>query len=110
LWIVRQNANDIEEIKGNKQAIGKTIEATPFTTHNIALQKGDSIYIFTDGFADQFGGEKGKKFMYKPLKKLLLELQYETASAQKDKLISTFEHWKGNLEQTDDICIIGVQI
>jgi serine phosphatase RsbU (regulator of sigma subunit) len=61
LWYV--SANNLNEIKGDKQPIGKTDDPKPFTTHKIELQKGDTIYIFTDGYADQFGGEKAKKFI-----------------------------------------------
>ena len=101
---------ELIEIKPNKQPIGKVENPLPFTTHTIELQKGDTIYIFTDGFADQFGGEKGKKFKYKSLKELLLSIQEQTLEEQKETLNSIFEKWKGNLEQVDDVCIIGVRI
>ncbi|MDT8413324.1 MAG: SpoIIE family protein phosphatase [Vicingaceae bacterium] len=106
----RLGGAEIIEIKPNKQPIGKTDNPQPFTTHNIELQKGDTIYIFTDGFADQFGGEKGKKFMYKPFKELLLSIQDKTMDKQKEILAQHFENWRGNLEQVDDVCVIGVRI
>ena len=108
LWIIRNN--ELIEYKANKQPIGKVDNPKPFTTHTIDLQKGDTIYIFTDGFADQFGGEKGKKLMYKPFKELLLSIQDKTMDEQKELLEEHFENWKGNLEQVDDVCVIGVRI
>ena len=119
LWIIRPTSNNLEhqtsnfeliEFKPNKQPIGKVENPLLFTTHTIELQKGDTIYIFTDGFADQFGGEKGKKFKYKSLKELLLSIQGQTLEEQKETLNSIFEKWKGDLEQVDDVCIIGVRI
>ena len=108
--VVRNDEYEIIEYKPNKQSIGKTHQPQLFTTHNIELQKGDTIYVFTDGYADQFGGEKGKKLMYKPFKELLLSIQNKTMSEQKVVLEQHFETWKGKLEQVDDVCIIGVRI
>jgi tetratricopeptide (TPR) repeat protein len=106
----RLDGAELIEYKPNKQPIGKTVKPKPFTTHSIELQKGDTIYIFTDGFADQFGGPKGKKFMYKPFKELLLSIQEKTMEEQKIMLEQHFENWKGGLEQIDDVCVIGVRI
>ena len=108
LWYIREN--NLNEIKGDKQPIGKTENPQPFTTHNIQLQKGDTVYIFTDGYADQFGGEKGKKFMYKALKSLLLKIHQQPLTTQKEQLQQHFVGWKGNTEQTDDVLIFGVKI
>jgi serine phosphatase RsbU (regulator of sigma subunit) len=110
LWIIRKDSGIIEEIKANKQPIGKYAEAKPFDTHLIQLEKGDVIYLFTDGYQDQFGGEKGKKFKASSLKELLLSVQTKSMSQQKLVLDSTFEIWRGKLEQIDDVCIIGVRI
>ena len=110
LWVLRKGATEIEEIKPNKQPIGKYLVSQPFTTHTIELQKGDTIYIFTDGFADQFGGEKGKKFKLKSLKELILSVQDKDMFEQKQIIDKVFEDWKGNLDQIDDVCIIGVRI
>ena len=101
---------ELIEYKPNKQPIGKVEKPLPFTTHTIELQKGDTVYVFTDGYADQFGGEKGKKFKYKSLKELLLSIQKQTMEEQKESLHTIFEKWKGDLEQVDDICVIGVRI
>ena len=119
LWIIRPTSNSLEhqtsnleliEFKPNKQPIGKVENPLPFTTHTIELQKGDTIYIFSDGYADQFGGERGKKFKYKSLKELLLSIQEQTLEEQKETLNTIFEKWKGDLEQVDDVCVIGVKI
>ncbi|MCB0408778.1 MAG: tetratricopeptide repeat protein [Flavobacteriales bacterium] len=109
LWIIRNNSEEIEEIKADKQPIGKYAEPTPYTTHKIELQKGDTIYIFSDGYADQFGGEKGKKFKAANFKKLLLSIQNESIEQQRELINQAFEDWKGDLEQLDDVCVIGVR-
>ena len=108
LWIIRNN--EIIEIKPDKQAIGKTENPKLFTTHTINLQEKDAIYIFTDGYQDQFGGEKGKKYMIKNLKNLFLSIANLSMTEQKQKLEEEFIRWKGDLEQVDDVCIIGVRI
>jgi len=73
------------------------------------LKKGDSIYIFSDGYVDQFGGEKGKKFKSKAFKSLLLSIQNKTMEEQRILIDKAFETWRGNLEQIDDVCVIGVR-
>lgn len=108
LWIIRNN--ELIEIKPDKQPIGKTENPRPFSTHLIESQEGDTIYIFTDGFVDQFGGEKGKKYKSSQLKELLLSIQNLTMDEQRIALNASFHNWKGELEQIDDICIIGVRI
>lgn len=110
LWIIRKNSLVVEEIKPNKQPIGKYPHAAPFTTHTIELEKGDSIYIFSDGYVDQFGGEKGKKFMQKSFKILLLSIQDKDLLEQKQIIDTKFEDWKGDLAQIDDVCVIGVRV
>lgn len=118
LWIIRPTrhsgldpeSHEIIEYKPDKQPIGKYAEAKPFTTHQIKLQKGDSIYIFTDGYQDQFGGEKGKKFKAAKLRELLHSIQHETMEKQREIIDQSFETWKGDLEQVDDVCVIGVKI
>lgn len=113
LYVFRKkvdNQHEFLEIKPNKQPIGQVQNPTPFTTHTLELQKEDTIYIFTDGFADQFGEPKGKKLMLKPLRELLLSIQDNTMMEQKTVLEAFFNKWKGNLEQVDDVCVIGIRI
>ena len=110
LWIIRRGVNEIEEIKANKQPIGQFDNPEPYTTHTIELQKGDSLYIFSDGYADQFGGKKGKKLKTANFKKLLISIQSESMEKQKQLIDEAFENWKGSLEQLDDVCVIGVRI
>lgn len=107
LWIIRKDSTEVEEIKANKQPIGKTDNPLPYTTHELELQKGDTIYIFSDGYADQFGGERGKKFKAANFKRLLLSIQHEPMSKQKELIDIAFADWKGDHEQIDDVCVIG---
>lgn len=110
LWIIRKGASEIEQIKANKQPIGEFENPLPFSTHSVNLNPGDSIYLFSDGFSDQFGGEKGKKFKAVNFKKLLLSIQEEPMQQQRRLLKEAFENWKGDIEQLDDVCVIGVQV
>jgi serine phosphatase RsbU (regulator of sigma subunit) len=108
LWIVR--GEEIIEIKADKQPVGKFHKRTNFTTHKIDLLKGDTIYIFSDGYVDQFGGENGKKFKAKAMRSLLLSIQNLSMEEQREKIITTFNDWKADFEQVDDVCLIGVRI
>lgn len=108
LWIIRNQ--ELIEYKGDKQPIGKFYNPYPYNTHKIELQKSDTIYIFSDGFADQFGGDKGKKFKTANFKELILSVQKENMQTQKEIIDRTFIEWKGNLEQIDDVCVIGVRV
>lgn len=98
------------ELKADKQPIGKYDFRKPFNQEEIQLKKGDNIYLFTDGYADQFGGEKGKKLMYKPFKRLLLQLSKLPLSEQNMQLNLHFSQWKGRMEQVDDVCVMGVRV
>ena len=102
----------IEEIKGNKFPIGGGIfkNQTNFTNTKLKLAKGDSIYFSSDGFPDQFGGPKGKKFMYKQLKTLLQEIAAMPEEVQLQALGIAMDNWKGKQEQVDDVTLIGVRI
>jgi len=109
LYLVRNN--ELIQYKADKFPIGMFIgEKQNFANNTIQLQKGDMIYIFSDGYADQFGGPKGKKFMAGNFRSLLLETSKQDLSLQKQSLNQTIEQWRGNLEQVDDILIIGVKI
>ncbi len=102
----------LKEIKGDKHPIGSYIyeDLKKFTDHSLPVKKGDMIYLFSDGFADQFGGEKGKKYNYKRYKKILLSISQKPPNEQKEILAKEFKEWKGSLEQIDDVCILGVRI
>jgi serine phosphatase RsbU (regulator of sigma subunit) len=82
----------------------------PFTNHRIELQKNDTLFLFTDGYTDQFGGPKQKKMMKKNFKKILLAAANEPAEKQKKILAEKFDAWKGKLDQVDDVCVIGIRI
>jgi serine phosphatase RsbU (regulator of sigma subunit) len=81
-----------------------------FTSHEFSLQKGDSVYLFTDGYADQFGGPSGRKFMYKQFKEMLLQNNNKPMKEQREILEFAFENWKGEFEQIDDVTILGIRI
>lgn len=113
LWIIKKGDQKnyiLEEIKANKQTVGKVDNPLPFTTHSLVLNKGDLVYLFTDGYADQFGEVSKKKFKYKKLKELLLSTAHLSMDEQKMLLDAAFEDWKGNLEQIDDVLLIGIKI
>ncbi|MEZ4938539.1 MAG: SpoIIE family protein phosphatase, partial [Crocinitomicaceae bacterium] len=110
LWVIRKGYEHVEEIKANKQPIGKFEHPLPYQTHELMLKKGDTLYIFSDGYADQFGGEKEKKFKTPNLKKLLLSIQGMPMNEQETYINNVFEKWKGNLEQIDDVCMVGIRI
>ncbi len=111
-----ESAYALLEVKPDKQPVGKHPNAKPFTNHTLSLKRGDRIYIFSDGFIDQFGGQLrpdgrslGKKFKASNFRKLLLSIQNKPMSEQKTKIQNSFEDWKGELEQLDDICVVGVE-
>lgn len=109
VWIVRNSA--VIEVKGDKMPVGKhDHQHLPFTQHTVDLQKDDVIYTLTDGFPDQFGGEKGKKFMSRNLRDLLAKNAHLPMPQQKELLETTFNNWAGNLEQVDDVTVIGIRI
>lgn len=110
LWMIR--GSEMITYKPNKFPIGgmQVYHTENFQQHIISLQTGDSIYLFSDGFADQFGGEKGKKLMTKKLKEELMNIQYMSMKDQEIYLHDLFKKWKGDLEQVDDILVIGIKI
>jgi serine phosphatase RsbU (regulator of sigma subunit) len=108
LWIIRKG--EFIEYKHDKQSIGVQDNPKPFASHTIELQKNDTLYIFTDGYQDQFGGPKGKKFRASLLKEKLMDMQNLNMDNQKIILDTEFENWRGQIEQVDDVCVIGVRI
>jgi tetratricopeptide (TPR) repeat protein len=110
--VARNDGNfELFEYKPDKMPVGKhDKENEPFTLHTLQLQKGDIIYALTDGFPDQFGGEKSKKYMIKNLKNLLLQIAHLPMHEQEQKLAEEFTAWKGSNEQVDDVCVIGVRV
>lgn len=110
LWIIRKDAEEVEEIKADKQPIGEFTFSKPFTSHQIQMEIGDHIYVFSDGLVDQFGGSNGKKFKSKQFKELLVSIKDRPLEEQEATILGAFENWKGTLEQVDDICVIGAII
>ena len=109
VWIVRKN--EIIEFKPDNMPVGKhTNDTVLFTQHTVDLFDGDIVYTITDGFADQFGGTKEKKFMKKKLKELIIMISPKTMQEQKEDLKIIFNNWKADLEQVDDVTIIGIKI
>lgn len=111
LYLVREG--ELIETKADKFPIGGALEDSDtrsYTSHTVQLQNDDTVYIFSDGYADQFGGEKGKKFMVKQFRQLLLGIQEKSMEEQKRYLNDTIETWRGNHEQVDDILIMGMRI
>jgi serine phosphatase RsbU (regulator of sigma subunit) len=108
LYMVRQG--EMSEMKPDKQPCGFHHEMSPFKETEIQLLKGDRIYTFTDGLADQFGGPKGKKYKYKQLEQLIMSAQSKSFDEQKQIIEKSFDDWKGNLEQIDDVCVIGIGV
>jgi len=96
------------EINGDKMPIGVAAEEErPFTTHRFSLEADNVIYLFTDGFVDQFGGAKGKKFKYQPFRNLILKIHEMPMHKQKEEFQKAFEKWKGEHSQLDDLLIVG---
>lgn len=115
LWLARNK--ELIEYKPDKQAISFTETPKPFTALEITVQELDTLYLFTDGYADQFGGynlsegrQAGKKFMIKRLKELLITIANEPLDLQKENLKKTFTSWKGDLDQVDDVCVIVLRV
>lgn len=110
LYYVRENT--LHEIKADKFPIGVNLDGVVdnYQNHTVQLQKGDCVYLFSDGYADQFGGSKGKKFKYNQLKNLFIEIANKSVDEQKQIIADAFDVWKGGLEQVDDVVVIGLKI
>ncbi len=113
-WVIKSGeVSEFLEMKPNKQPIGKYVQMKPFTEDVLELDKGDMLYMFSDGFADQFGGNypgPGKKFKYKPFKELLIRISNDDVDSQRQTLDRAFNDWKGDREQIDDLCVMGIRI
>ena len=109
LYIIRNEEFII--VKADKFAIGSFEPDTKkYTQHKIALEKGDLVYLFSDGYADQFGGERGKKFLYNRFREHLLSVHKKKMKEQKQYLEKTMYQWQGSYEQVDDILVIGIRV
>jgi serine phosphatase RsbU (regulator of sigma subunit) len=110
MYVVRDG--ELTEIKGDKHPIGAFLgeELRPFTKHERAFKKGDMLYLFTDGYVDQFGGKLGKKFRYKQFRRLLTHLSTLPMEEQNSMIASAFEKWRGAFEQLDDVCVMGIRV
>ena len=98
-------------LRADRIPVGRYIRSDQtFTLHEMTLQKGDTFYLFTDGYADQFGGEKGKKLKINALKALLLRICEKPLATQKAVLGQHFDEWRGDLEQGDDVCVLGGRV
>ena len=113
LWYITFSEGEnkeVVEVKADKQPIGMSDHRKDFTTHHLPYQEGNIFYLMTDGFPDQFGGPKGKKFKYKQLQELLIVNSGKNLNEQQEILTQQFINWKGNLEQVDDVTIIGIKL
>ena len=110
LWVIKKDAKEIQELKPDRQAIGMVENPKPFTEHKFKIAVGDSVYLFSDGYPDQFGGPKGKKYMKGKMKKFVLSLQNQSMQEQLVSFDKEFNSWKGNRDQIDDVCVMGVKV
>jgi serine phosphatase RsbU (regulator of sigma subunit) len=109
LYII--NNRNFREIKGDRMPVGINMNYNkPFTTREIKIEKGDTLYLFTDGYPDQFGGPRGKKFRYKYFKELLIGSNGSSLKQQEELLEQTFHKWKEGYEQLDDVLVVGIKI
>ena len=104
------NNGEFKELPKDRMPVGVGERKENFTLHTIEVIEGDMLYLYTDGYADQFGGERGKKFKYKPLNEMLAKNSETTLSEQSTLLSEKFNNWKGSLEQVDDVLIVGIRL
>ena len=109
LYLIRDGK--MNQYKADRMPIGIHVTSiTPFTNQSVEIKKDDYLYLFSDGYADQFGGPNGKKYMYKPFQELLLKHHAKPMELQKEILDNTFGKWKNEREQVDDVLVIGLHI
>jgi serine phosphatase RsbU (regulator of sigma subunit) len=113
-YLIRYNEettkDELTELKGDRMPVGIYQIDKGFTNHVIDIKTGDKIYLFSDGYLDQFGGPKGKKFLSGNFKKLILNISQHSFKEQEALLNSTLEEWKGSENQTDDVMVMGIKI
>lgn len=110
LWIVARDKHEVQEIKADKQPIGLHINSNNFTTQDLNVNEGDTLVLFTDGYADQFGGKNGKKFKSANLKRLIASNIHLSVDELQQTLVQTFYQWKGEEDQVDDVCVIVIRV
>ncbi|HEY1040105.1 MAG TPA: SpoIIE family protein phosphatase [Bacteroidia bacterium] len=111
LYVLHAANKELKEYKGNKMPVGKHMDKIDsFDRHLLQLEPGDTLYLFTDGYPDQFGGPNGKKFKYKQLEQLLHKNNHLPMNMQREELNLRFEEWRADYEQVDDVCIIGIRL
>jgi serine phosphatase RsbU (regulator of sigma subunit) len=107
LWLLRKG--EMQVIKADKQPVGNQGSHKPFTNHMLAVSAGDTVYLFSDGFADQFGGTEDKKIGSGKFRSTLVSLGQMPVKDQGEALATYFDTWKGQAEQVDDVCVMGVR-
>lgn len=110
IWFTQKNTDILHEIKGTKQPIGHYVIQSSFATHTLNYEEIKNIYLFSDGFADQFGGDRGKKMKPSVFKRKIMETQKMEIEEQTESLNQLFINWKGNLEQLDDVCVMVFKV
>lgn len=108
LYLIRKNK--LQEFKGDRLFIGNTKPSDKFKTHTIQLEKGDCLYLFSDGFADQRGGPENKKYYYAPFQNLLISIHKKPFTDQQKLLKDNFKAWMGNNDQVDDVIVLGIMV
>lgn len=109
LWLIKASDGNLTEIKGDKQPVGNHHLFNEFTTHQLSIETGTRLFLFSDGIPDQFGEESGKKFKTKRLRDLIMETRHLSVAAQKHSIQENFNRWKGSVDQIDDVCLLIVE-
>jgi serine phosphatase RsbU (regulator of sigma subunit) len=110
LLLLRQGATQVDVLRTDRQPVGGNVAPTPFTEQRIALAEGDTVYLFTDGITDQFGGNGDRKFSLGALKELLLRVRGMSMEEQRTAIAQALAEWRTGREQVDDMCMLGVRI
>ncbi len=108
LYLIREGI--LTETKADRRSVGMSTKATQFLNHKLKIEKGDCLYVFSDGYADQKGGPENKKFFYQPFRELLTDIHQYGMKEQEEKMEKVISEWRGSLEQIDDMLVIGVRI